>query len=146
MLAVLGRPNEALDYIHRAIRLNPNDFAVGRWNMFGGQIELELGHDDSAIEWLLRAVTLSPRIVRAHALLAAAYALKGKNTDAMRQVAEVQRLAHWAADQAIFNDGSLGPSETHTPRYVQGWRLALAVASAAASPESTSGQSSRPAR
>jgi tetratricopeptide (TPR) repeat protein len=133
MLAVLGRANEALEHIRRAIRLSPRDPAIGRWNMFGGQIELELGYDDTAIEWLQRAVALSPRIVRAHALLAAAYAFIGNRADAASQVAEVKKLAPWAVDQTnvLFNDGSLSRSEGHVPRYLQGWQMALAAASGA---------------
>jgi Flp pilus assembly protein TadD len=61
--------------------------------MFGGQIEIELGHDEPAIEWLLHALALNPRNARAHALLGAAYALNGSIADATSQVAEVKKLA-----------------------------------------------------
>jgi DNA-binding SARP family transcriptional activator/TolB-like protein/cytochrome c-type biogenesis protein CcmH/NrfG len=131
MLAVLGRANEAIEYIHRAINLSPKDPALGRWYMFGGQIELELRHDEEAVEWLLRAIALNPRNVRAHALLGAAYALLGNKADAARQVAEVQKLAPWAVDHTdkIFGDGSMTRSDGHFPAYVQGWQIAVATTS-----------------
>jgi len=99
VLASLGRANEAMEYIHRAIRLSAQDPALGRWDMFGGQIELELGHDEAAIEWLLRAVTLNPRNVRAHAFLAAAYELAGKRTSAVDHALQVRRLAPWVIER-----------------------------------------------
>jgi adenylate cyclase len=131
MLAVLGRANEAMEYIHRAISLSPKDPALGRWYMFGGQIELELRHDEDAVEWLLRAIALNPRNMRAHALLGAAYALLGNKADAARQVAEVQKLAPWAVDHPdrIFDDGSMTRSDGRLPAYVQGWQIAIATAS-----------------
>ena len=131
VLAMLGRANEAMEYIQRAIRLSPNDPALGRWDMFGGQIEIELGHDEPAIEWLLRAVALNPRNARAHALLGAAYALSGTIADANSQVAEVKKLAPWAVDK-IFDDFSAKRADGHVPRYVQGWQMAVAAASPSA--------------
>jgi TolB-like protein/DNA-binding SARP family transcriptional activator len=131
VLAMLGRANEAMEYIHRAIRLSPNDPALGRWDMFGGQIEIELGHDEPAIEWLLRAVALNPRNARAHALLGAAYALNGNIADATSQVAEVKKLVPWAVDK-IFDGFSAGRADGHVPRYVRGWQMAVTAASPSA--------------
>jgi TolB-like protein/DNA-binding SARP family transcriptional activator len=130
-LALLGRADEAMPFIQRAIRLSPQDPALGRWDMFGGQIEIELGHDAEAIEWLLDAIALNPRNVRARALLGAAYALVGNKTEAIRQVAEIKRLAAWALypTDRVFNDGSESRSNRHIPRYIEGWRMAVAAAS-----------------
>ena len=100
-----------------------------RWDMFGGQIELELGHDEAAIEWLLRAVTLNPRNVRAHAFLAAAYELAGNRTSAVDHALQVRRLAPWVIERSekLFMGFSGNRYEGQLPRFVQGWQMALAA-------------------
>jgi len=127
--ALLGRPEEGLAHIRYAIQLNPQDSAVGRWYMFAGLIELEREHFKPAIEWLSQAVASMPRNPRAHAALAAAYALTGNMADAARQVAEVRKLVPGGSDQiAKLSDERLsGGARTGAPRLFHGWQKALAA-------------------
>jgi tetratricopeptide (TPR) repeat protein len=146
VLASLGRANEAMDHVQRAIRLSPQDPALGRWDLFAGQIQIELEHDQAAIEWLSRAITLNPRNLRVHAFLAAAYALDGNTAVAARQVLQLEKLAPWVIDQSdkLFNGYGGVRANGQVPRYIRGWQMAIAAASAV--PEKgTSAESFRPA-
>ncbi|MFI4999504.1 MAG: BTAD domain-containing putative transcriptional regulator [Reyranellales bacterium] len=124
-----GRGDEGMAKIRYAIELDPKDTAVGRWCMFAGQVELERGHFDAAIDWLSRAVAGMPRNPRAHASLAAAYALAGNMGDAAKQVAEVKKLAPGGLDQITrqsavpLNSGL----RIGAQRLSEGWRKALAA-------------------
>jgi len=102
VLSRIGRLNEAMDHVRYAMRLSPKDHAVGIWNLFGGQIELELGNDDVALEWLTRAADLSPRNPFLQATLAAAYALKGDKANAARHAAEVRKVAPWLTTERMM--------------------------------------------
>jgi len=93
VLSRTGRLSEAIEHVRYAIRLSPKDHALGIWSLFAGQIELELGRDDSALEWLTRAVELTPRSPFAQASLAAAYALRGDGQNAARHAGEARRLS-----------------------------------------------------
>jgi predicted Zn-dependent protease len=70
-----------------------------------------------------------PRNPRAHAALAAAYALAGNMADAARQVAEVRKLVPGGSDQiAKLSDERLsGGARTGAPRLFHGWQKALAA-------------------
>jgi tetratricopeptide (TPR) repeat protein len=102
VLSRIGRLNEAMEHVRYAIRLSPKDHAVGIWSLFGGQIELELGNDDVALEWLTRAADLSPRNPFLQATLAAAYALTGDAANAAKHAAEVRKLAPWLTTERMM--------------------------------------------
>jgi tetratricopeptide (TPR) repeat protein len=93
VLSRTGRLNEAIEHVRYAIRLSPKDHAAGIWTLFAGQIELELGHDDVALEWFLRTAELTPRSPFAQASLAATYALRGDHANAVKHADEVRKLA-----------------------------------------------------
>ena len=95
VLSRLGRLDEAMEHVRYAIRLSPKDHGVGIWSLFGGEIALEQGHDDEALDWLKRSTELAPHSAFAHAALAAAYALKGDAAGAAKQAAEARKLAPW---------------------------------------------------
>jgi len=95
VLSRIGRLDEAMEHVRYAVRLSPRDHALGIWSLFGGQIELERGNDAVALEWLVRAVDLTPRSPFAQATLAAAYALTGEAANSARHAAEVRKLAPW---------------------------------------------------
>jgi tetratricopeptide (TPR) repeat protein len=126
VLSRIGQLNEAMEHVRYAIRLSPKDHAAGVWTLFGGQIELELGHDDLALEWLSRAAELTPRSPFAQASLAAAYALRGDHANASRHAAEVRRLAPTLTLERM-RERLVGLSENggEPRRLLEGLRLAF---------------------
>ena len=78
----LGRPDQGLEYINKAIRLSPRDPMLG-W--FSGEKAWSLlmqQQDDLAIEWLRRTLKIVPKQPIQHALLASTLALTGKQVEA----------------------------------------------------------------
>ncbi len=122
-----GRPDEGLAHIRYAIRLNPQDPTVGLAYMFAGQIELERGRFDAAIDWLSRAIEFVPHNARAYASLAAACALTGDMTGAARWVGEVKKLVPEGSDRiaAMSVDPYMSGSKADAARFAEGWRKAL---------------------
>jgi DNA-binding SARP family transcriptional activator/TolB-like protein/Tfp pilus assembly protein PilF len=127
VLSRIGRLNEAMEHVRYAIRLSPKDHAAGIWTLFGGQIELELGHDDAALDWLARAVELTPRNPFAQASLAAAYALRGDHASAGKHAAEVRKLAPTLTLERM-RERLVGLSDNggEPHRLLEGLRLAFA--------------------
>jgi DNA-binding SARP family transcriptional activator/TolB-like protein/Tfp pilus assembly protein PilF len=101
VLSRIGRLDEALDYVRYAVRLSPKDHNLAIWSMFGGQIELELGHDEAAIEWLSRAADAAPGSPFIQAALAAAFALRGDRELAAKHASETRRLGPWMTNEVM---------------------------------------------
>lgn len=95
LVSRMGRPDEAMEYIRYAVRLNPKDPNMGLIGLMAGEIELERGHDAAALDWFKRSLTLAPISPFAHAAMGAALALGGDMAGAAMQVEEVRRLAPW---------------------------------------------------
>lgn len=78
----LGRTAEALDWFEKAEQFGLHD--PGRWTWLGGkgQVQVLLGRDKEAIESLRAAVESNPADVGDYAVLAAAYALAGRDEEA----------------------------------------------------------------
>jgi hypothetical protein len=116
-----------MEHVRYAIRLSPKDHAACIWTLFGGQIELELGHDDAALDWLARAVELTPRNPFAQASLAAAYALRGDHASAGKHAAEVRKLAPTLTLERM-RERLVGLSDNggEPHRLLEGLRLAFA--------------------
>jgi TolB-like protein/DNA-binding SARP family transcriptional activator len=93
VLVKLGRPQEGLDHVHFAIRLSPKDPISATFYISAAEAELELHHDEAAIEWLQRATASQPRNPSSYKYLAAAYALLGNKTDAARNWEEFRKLS-----------------------------------------------------
>lgn len=127
VLSRIGRLPEALDHVRYAIRLSPKDPNLGLWSTFGGQIELELGNDRAAIDWLTKAAALDPRSPFIRAALAAAHMLQGDKATAAKFVEETRALAPWLTLERMI-ERLAGLSEAgHEPkRLLQGLRLAFA--------------------
>ena len=129
VLSRLGRLDEAMEHVRYAIRLSPKDHGVGIWTLFGGEIALEQGRDDEALDWLTRATELAPRSAFAHAALAADYALKGDAASAAKQAAETRRLAPWlTVERMTARLVGLSEKGSEPRRLMQGLRLAFANA------------------
>jgi adenylate cyclase len=91
-LIQMGKPEEAIPYIEKSIRLSPHDPTVA--NNYGalGSCYLLLGHLDQAIEFLRQARTAKPRDSGIHRGLAAALALRGDLDEAKAELAEAIKL------------------------------------------------------
>jgi class 3 adenylate cyclase/TolB-like protein/Tfp pilus assembly protein PilF len=86
----MGKPQEAIPYIEKAIRLNPHDPYTNYTSL--GECNLLLGHLDQAIEFLRKARATNPRYSRTHLVLAGALALRGDLDEARAEVAEAIKL------------------------------------------------------
>lgn len=127
VLSRIGRLDEALEHVRYAIRLSPKDHALGIWSLFGGQIELERGRDEAALEWLSRAVALHPRSPFAQASLAAAYALRGDHENAARHAAEARAIApELTYDRMIERLVGLSEPGSEPRRLIEGLRRVFA--------------------
>jgi tetratricopeptide (TPR) repeat protein len=91
-LMQMGKPEEAIAYIEKSIRLSPHDPTVG--NNYGalGQCHLFLGHLDQAIELLRKARAADPRPFGLHLILAGAHGLRGDLDEARAEVTEASKL------------------------------------------------------
>jgi Tfp pilus assembly protein PilF len=87
----LGRPEETVPAVKRAISLSPRDPNLGPWFAISGMAELHLGHDDGAISWLARAIDTGTPVALHHAYLAGALALAGRAAEAQAALAEFRK-------------------------------------------------------
>jgi adenylate cyclase len=122
----LGRPEETVAAIERAIRLSPRDPNLGRWLAYAGMAELHLGRYDEAVSWLARALETGTPVARHHAYLAAALALAGRGDEAQTALAGFKQINSSATiarlrGQALSTDpGFVAQQE----RFFEGLRLA----------------------
>jgi DNA-binding winged helix-turn-helix (wHTH) protein/TolB-like protein len=125
VLTSLGRPEEGLEQILYAMRLNPQDPTMPSWDIFAGQAELELGHDAEGLKWLIRAVGLSPNSRMGNGGLAAAYVLVGDQTNAELYAMKFKSLTKGVSDERRLElfGAFLPPPSSH--RIAEGLRLAL---------------------
>jgi DNA-binding SARP family transcriptional activator len=88
-----GRATEGIAHIRHAIELRPYTPHIGKWRVFAGEAELELGRTGAALDWLLRALAVLPSGNAAvHQALAATYALRGDDASAAKHAAELRRI------------------------------------------------------
>jgi DNA-binding SARP family transcriptional activator len=119
-LVRIDRASDGLEQIRNAIQLSPDSPAIGYLYVLAGEAELELGRTDSALEWLLRALTvLSSDDGRVHRALAATYALRGDDANAAKHASEFRRIV----PQARIADLNKKPPA----RLREGLSLALAL-------------------
>lgn len=81
-----GEPERAIELLSQAIRLDPRqvrDYILR--NM--GRAHFMKGDDESAIDWLLKALDANPGVTRMRAYLAMSYARKGDRKRAQTEVA-----------------------------------------------------------
>ena len=104
-LNFLGRPEEGIPHLEKAIRLNPRDPNIARPYGILGNAHLLLGHVDRAIDLFRQSRAANHRMYWVHLALAGALGLKGDLDDAKRALAEaaklkpeVSSLAQWHAE------------------------------------------------
>ena len=88
----LGDYEQAKSDIEQARRLSPREPQIGIWEFQYGRAELGLGHYAEAIEAEHRAVDDVFRTYSPHEVLAAAYALSGKDQEAKAELAETMSV------------------------------------------------------
>ena len=91
-LTTLGRPDEAIPNIEKAMRLNPLDPNRSSFDWALGDCYLLTGQVDPAIALLRKARSASPNIFYFHLSLAGALGFKGDLVDARAEIAEAMRL------------------------------------------------------
>lgn len=86
----LGRPEDGPKYVAEAIALDPRSPLVHQYYFYLGNTYVWAEKPESAIEWLEKAVELSPRAGAYVSYLAIAYELAGRHPDAQRTVARLR--------------------------------------------------------
>src|SRR5262249_39219055 len=90
----MGQPEKGLEAIRAAIRVStPNDPGMGVLYLFAAEAELELGHQQAALDWALRANTFMPGSGLAQAWIASIYAYMGDQANAAKYVAALKAIA-----------------------------------------------------
>jgi len=114
----LGRLQEALDWFEKADQLGPLD--PSRWIWLGamGRTQFFLDHDAEAIRLLRLSADANPKDSRAYALLAAIYALSGRNDEAKAALANCLRLRPDMTIKRLF-DGWSVPLQATSPVYLR---------------------------
>ena len=126
LIGLLGNLEEGMEHIHYAMRLSPRDPAITIWHLYAGQLTLEQGKVQEAIDWLERAVAGSPKIAIYRAFLAAAYADGGNAAGAAAQVAEVRKMAPWLTAESIIRRFAGRPAGVlKTQRLISAIRMAF---------------------
>ena len=91
LLTRMGQPEKGLETIRAALRVaTPNDPGNGFLYLFAAEAELELGHQQVALDWALRASTFMPGSALAQAWIASIYADMGDQQNTAKYVAAFQ--------------------------------------------------------
>jgi DNA-binding SARP family transcriptional activator/TolB-like protein len=112
VLTMLGEHEAALQSIQHARSLSPKDPGMPRWDVATGLAELELGHDQAAIEWISHGVMANAETPFAQIALAAAYAQAGDQPDAELHLARFRELTpNFSNEQRLsyFPEQGQGP-------------------------------------
>lgn len=124
-----GRALEGLEHILYAIKLSPKDPSIGFKYYFAGEAALELGDNDLAQHWLLRAHAKLPGSSPfVPGWLAAAYALNGNATQASKHAAEFRSLVSQARIARLIRHLKHEAAPGHRRRLLEGLELALGQA------------------
>ncbi|HUI97055.1 MAG TPA: BTAD domain-containing putative transcriptional regulator [Xanthobacteraceae bacterium] len=128
VLTRMGQPDKGLAAVQEFIRLStPSDPSLGFAYLFAGEAELELGHEQAALGWVLRANSLMPNAPLVQAWIAGVYADMGDRPNATKYAAVLKSLAPSVVQR--FATGTRNPAAAeHAPRrrIIEGLRIALA--------------------
>jgi DNA-binding SARP family transcriptional activator/TolB-like protein len=128
VLIRMGKPQQGLEQILQTIRAaTPNDPTAGYWYLFAAEAELELRHDQAALDWALRADTFMPGSPLVKAWLASIYATIGDKSDAAKYVAALTKMAPGRTQLFIQRTSKDAGGDDSRPRtrILDGLRLAL---------------------
>ena len=120
-----GQPQKGLDLIQQTIRsATANDPSIGYWYLFAAEAELDLGHDQAALDWALRANTFMPGSPLVQAWLASIYSTMGDKANAVKYAAALRKMAPNRTQ--VFLASTLdSASGRRRPPILDGLRLAL---------------------
>jgi DNA-binding SARP family transcriptional activator/TolB-like protein/cytochrome c-type biogenesis protein CcmH/NrfG len=91
-LIFMGRAEETEAHVRQAMRLSPRDPQTPLWLIMLAGAELQLGHDQQAIDLLRRAAVAAPGNPRIYRLLAAALELQGDDEGAHEAAARFRGM------------------------------------------------------
>jgi adenylate cyclase len=126
--SLVGRPQKAVEYADKAIRLSPRDPLLYVFHLQKGFALSLLHQEDQAIEWLRRTVAAAPQWPLPQALLAAALAETGHEAEAREMLkrylslsgTRARSIAQWKGQLPSNNPVFLAYAE----RLAQGLRKA----------------------
>ena len=124
----LGRPQKAVEYADKAMRLSPRDPVLYVFHLQKGFALALLHQDDQSIEWLRRAVAGAPQWPLPQALLAAMLAESGQEKEARETLKRYLSLSGTRARTITQWRGQM-PSDNpmflaHAERLAEGLRKA----------------------
>jgi TolB-like protein len=94
LLTRMGQPEKGLETIRAALRIaTPNDPGNGFLYLFAAEAELELGHQQAALDSALRAGSFMPGSALAQAWIASIYADMGDERNAAKYVAASRTIS-----------------------------------------------------
>jgi len=134
ILTRTGQPQKGLQQILQIINgATPKDPSLGHWYLFAAEAELQLGHDQTALDWALRAETFMPGTPLVMAWLASIYSNMGDHVAAAKYAADLRRAAPVRAELFLKRPPTQGGTVNSTQglRIFDGLRLALATSPAA---------------
>ena len=120
----LGRFDEARQWFEKAEQIGPRD--PSRWIWLGamGRVQFFLGDNEDAIRLMRLSADANPNDARADALLAAIYALTGRNDEAASALAASRRIQPNLTIARLFTDWSVPIEATSATYQLQHRRFA----------------------
>jgi TolB-like protein len=127
ILTRLGQPEKGLATIREAMRMTTaNDPSMGFLYLYGAEAELELGHQQAALDWALRAGSFMPGSALAQAWIASVYADMGDQKNAAKYVAALKAISPIGAQRLSERKPVPPPSVPRRTRLLQGLQVAFA--------------------
>jgi adenylate cyclase len=103
-LVFLGKSNEAVPMVEKALQLSPNDKAVGVFLWVKGRAYFTLGKYLEAIEPLASSVSVRPNLWYVHAWLVAAFALTDQDAESQQALKLFKQVHGTRADLSWIAD------------------------------------------
>jgi tetratricopeptide (TPR) repeat protein len=104
-LIYLGRPQEGIAEVQKAIDMAPKSPSLGMFQWIIGRARFVMGEDREAIDWLQKSVKSWPDLWYNRAYLIAALAVSGKMGAAKRALkAFDKRFPGWTLDRVVYEE------------------------------------------
>jgi DNA-binding SARP family transcriptional activator/TolB-like protein len=127
LLTRMGQPEKGLETIRAALRVaTPNDPGNGFLYLFAAEAELELGHQQAALDWALRAGSFMPGSALAQAWIASIYADMGDRPNAAKYVAASKTISPAFAQRLADRKATPSAQVRARTRLLEGLRVAFA--------------------
>jgi len=127
ILTRLGQPEKGLEAIREAMRVTTaNDPGMGFLYLYAAEAELELGHQQAALDWALRANSFMPGSALAQAWIASIYADMGDHANAAKYVAALKAISPAGAQRLADRKPTPPAGAPPRTRLLQGLQVAFA--------------------